>query len=177
MKNLLIVLMLLFPVLAFSQKIEKSEIDDFTGNKVVYTSWEKIKGGNAMTGRNNLMFMLRYENGTKYFHLKWITAEVASISDGAKLMFKLSDDSVVTLNSISYVLSGKGEGVTGLSWSGILGIHAIYKGDDISKFAGNAIASKVRIYTSDGYIDIDLKDKDAAKINKAYALLTSESEK
>ncbi|PXV61245.1 hypothetical protein CLV62_12578 [Dysgonomonas alginatilytica] len=173
MKNLFIVLFLLFPILAFSQKIEKNEVDDFTGNKVIYTSWEKIKGGNVLTGRDNLMFMLRYENGTTYLHLKWITVEITSISNDAKLMFKFNDDSVATLNSISHVLSGKGEGVTGLSWSAIMGIHAMYKGDDIIKFSGDAVATKVRVYSTDGYVDIDIKDKDGAKINKAYSLLTA----
>lgn len=177
MRNFLITLFVLFPIFAFGQKIDKSEVDDFTGNKVIYTSWEKIKGGNGLTGKNNLMFMLRYENGKQYFHLKWVTAEVTSISDGAKLMFKFNDDSVATLNTTSFVISSKGDGVTGLSMSAIEGIHAIYVGDDISKFGGTAIATKVRIYTSSGYVDIDLKDKDAAKINKAYELLNFEIKK
>lgn len=33
-------------------------------------------------------------------------------------------------------------------------------------FSGDACATKLRINTADGYVDIDLKEKDTAKINK-----------
>lgn len=177
MKKILLIVFAITPLLAFSQKIDKCEIDDFTGKKTVYTSWTKIKMGNAMSGRNNLMFRLSSVDDKIRFHIKWITVDVTSIREDAELMFKLNDDEVLTLNAASYAIAGKGEGVTGLSWSAIVGISATYKGADISKFGDDTYVSKLRIYTSDGYEDIDIKEKDAKKINKAYAIMIEASNK
>lgn len=171
MKKLLLVLLVLLPIVLNAQKIEKNEIDDFTGAKTVYTNWEKFKTGNGITGRNNLMFRFTSIDGVEAFHLKWVTTEMLSIREGAKLMFKMSDDSVITLLSRTYSIAAKGDGVTGLSMSGILGINCIYSGGDIKLFAGDNFLTKLRIYTNDGYEDIDIKEKDALKINKAYNLM------
>lgn len=40
MKKITLLLIALLPILCFAQKIE-SKIDDFTGEKVITTSWEK----------------------------------------------------------------------------------------------------------------------------------------
>ena len=100
-----------------------------------------------------------------------------SIREGAKLMFKMSDNSVITLNSLSHAIAAKGDGVTGLSMSGILGISCIYNGSDIDAFAKDTYLTKLRIYTTDGYVDIDIKEKDAQKINRAYKLMKEASVK
>jgi len=161
----------------FGQKIEKSQIDNFTGEKVVYTSWERIKMGKGATGENNLLFMFRHENNTNYLHLKWITAEILSVLDDARIMFKFNDNSIITLNSIYSVVASRGGGVNGLSWSNAIGLEAIYKGSEIGGFAKQLVVTQMRIYTTKGYVDIDLNDKDAQKINRAFQLLLSEVKK
>jgi hypothetical protein len=184
MKKLILLTALLFPFLMSSaQKIEKSIIDDFTGNKVIYTSWEKIKSNN-ITGRNQLLARFRYENNLQYFELKWITGESLgnqsgrfSVADDAKLLLKLSNGEVVTLKSIEYSIAQKGLGTTGLSFSALYGMHLKYIGDDISKLSGKEYVTKVRIYTTDGYVDIELKEKDSKKINELYAIFITEIEK
>ena len=171
MRRLLFVLLVFFPILMCAQKIDKNEIDEFTGVKTIYTNWEKFKTGNGLTGKDNLMFRFTSLNGVETFHLKWVTCEMLSIREGAKLMFKMSDNSIITLTSISYAIAAKGDGVTGLSMSGILGISCIYDGNDIEAFAKDSYLTKLRIYTTDGYVDIDIKEKDAQKINRAYKLM------
>ena len=171
MRRLLFVLLVFFPVLMCAQKIDKNEIDEFTGVKTIYTNWEKFKTGNGLTGKDNLMFRFTSLDGLETFHLKWVTCEMLSIKEGAKLMFKMSDNSIITLTSISYAIAAKGDGVTGLSMSGILGISCIYGGSDIEAFAKDNYLTKLRIYTTDGYVDIDIKEKDAQKINRAYKLM------
>lgn len=177
MKKILLLLLLTIPLLSFSQKIEKNEIDEFTGKKTVYTNWGKFKTGNGLTGQNNLMFRFTSLDGVEAFHLKWVTASMLSISEGAKLMFKMSDDSVITLESLNYAIASKGDGVTGLSMSAILGVSCIYYGADIKMFSGDSYLTKLRIYTTNGYVDIDIKEKDALKINKAYKMMLEAASK
>ena len=47
MKKVLFLIIMMFSFLASvnSQEIVKNEIDDFTGNRVIETSWEKLAWG------------------------------------------------------------------------------------------------------------------------------------
>jgi len=170
MKKFLFLVVLIFPSLVFAQKIKESKIDDFTGEKVIYTSWETIKKTSAT---DNLMFMFRHENKTIYLHLKWVTNAKTSIEESRDIMFKLNDDKVVKLSCLKDVKSSEGGGATGFWLSGLEGIDPIYIGD-FSAFNSESFAEKVRISTDKGYKDIDLKVKDTEKINKAYKLLLKE---
>ena len=58
MKKITLLLIALLPILCFAQKIE-SKIDDFTGEKVITTSWEKIYSG-GMTGNNQTRISLGF---------------------------------------------------------------------------------------------------------------------
>ena len=50
MKKILLLILATMPLFCFAQKVD-TKIDDFTGEKVVTTSWEKIYSGGA-TGKN-----------------------------------------------------------------------------------------------------------------------------
>ena len=172
-KNLLIVFMFSIALVGFGQRITKNVTDDFTGGKVIYTSWETLSLGNIITGTNHLFFRFRYENNMVYFHLKWITGDVTSIDKGAKLIFKFNNDSLSTLYSLAYTLSGSTRigGIINRSIPDNQIIDGIYIGDDMRKFMTNDYPVKMRIYTTSGYVDMKLDKSDAEKIKKAYLLL------
>ena len=171
MKKIIIAFLMLLPLMAYSQKIEKNEVDEFTKKKVISTNWEKLKNGNSLTGENYLYFKVTSINEALAFHLKWITNEMLSITEGSELMFKLSNDSIISLSALDSKIAGKGEGSPGFLMSGILGINNIYTGSDILSLAGDAITTKLRIYTTGGYVDLEIKESDAKKINKAFKLI------
>ena len=158
-------------LVSFGQSITKNITDDFTGGKVIYTSWETLNTGNIINGTNHLFFRFRYENNMVYFHLKWITNDVTSIDKGAKLIFKFNNDSLSTLYSLAYTLSERGGGAVNMSMSALQGIDGIYIGNDMRKFMTNDYPVKMRIYTTSGYVDMKLDKSNAEKIKKAYLLL------
>jgi hypothetical protein len=153
----------------FSQKISKNIVDDFTGGKVIYTSWETLNMGNF--GTNHLFFRFRYENNMVYFHLKWITDGVTSVNKDANIIFKFNNDSICTLHSLSYTLAERGGGAVGISMSAMMGLDLIYVGNEMNLFLTDHYVSKIRIYTTDGYVDMNIKEGNAMKINTAYKLL------
>lgn len=172
MKRILsLALLSLFITVASAQKIESSIIDDFTGGKVIYTSWEKIR---ATSGKNNIYVRFRYENKTQFLHFKWITNEKTAIDEDAKIIFKLSNDNTVALNSLYSSRSKDGDGAIGFWMSGLEGIENTYVGN-FSDFAQNEFfGTKIRIYARKGYTDLDLKEKEAKKLNEIYMLLLKE---
>ena len=177
MKKIVLLFLALLPVFVYAQKIDKSIIDDFTGSKVIYTSWETLNTGNFMDANNHMFFRFRYENNTIYFHLKWITRDILSVDKGAKIIFKFNNDSLCTLHSLSYTISERGGGSIGLSMSALWGLDLIYVGDEMNSFLMDHFVTKFRIYTNSGYVDIDIKEGNAVKINKAYSLLEDEIKK
>jgi hypothetical protein len=80
---------------------------------------------------------------------------VYSVQKNSNLMFKMNNDSIISLEAIEYSISEKGGGAIGLSGSAAWGIHIKYLIDksDIEKYKSGF--SKIRIYTTDGYIEED----------------------
>lgn len=162
MKKLLVTILLFFPIFCFSQKVDV-KIDDFTGEKVVVTEWEKIyKGG--MTGKNQTRARFRHENDKDYIELRVFCDAVVSCKKDAKILFK-TENGIIETRNIEYTLSEPG------AWfqSGInkkLGIYLICTGD-LDKF-GNATIQKIRITYSDGYEDLELKGKDSKTLKELF---------
>jgi len=154
-----------FATICYSQGISKSQTDDFTGKKVVYTTWDQLNSS-GLSCKNVLLFRFRLENENQYFHLNWVSDKIVSVSEGESVMFKLKDGTLVKFNNTSSVIASKGGGSTNVTCKDSYGVSLVLKTDDLSVFANesNPIV-KVRIYTTDGYVDIDIKDKNATKLS------------
>jgi len=161
----------------FSQKIESSKVDDFTGKKVIYTSKEKITS-ESMTNFKQTMFQFRYENETMFLHLFWQCREIMSVTDGSNIIFKMTDDSNITLKSIGNVIAEKGVASTkSVQIAGLWGLALKYTGEDLNRFSEDIYVKKFRIYTTKGYVDFDVKEKDAQKLKELFSILIEEIKK
>lgn len=165
-------LLCLFPFIISAQSIEDSKIDEFTGNPVIITSWTSL-GTKAIIPTKNtpsLEFMLRYENGKMFFHLKWNNG-INTITKDSELQFMM-DNSIIHLRATED-FNAKVSVYTSLDKTYSLStMHAVYLGD-LSALASNVV-NKMRLSTIYGSIVLELNTKNANKISKAYNLIMNE---
>ena len=163
MKKILFILMLLSSLLLHAQKIEKDIIDEFTKQRTIYTSWVKVDKGSMkfrfISIDNSVCLEYRYQSN-----------HVIAIDKGAELLFLESyNNDVHKLTNIEYAIASIGGGATGFAGSNGLGIRTKYVGD-ISFFKNNL--KKMRIYTTDGYIDKEISADEAINLQKLYKIFT-----
>ena len=158
---------LLLLLTAFSMnavKITKNELDEFTGQRTVITSWEGIC-------KNYVHVRFRQQNNYQFLDFKFHSENAIVIPDQGKLMFKSTTDSISTFYSVSTYMGSKGGGSTGLIGSGVWGISATYTGP-LDWFSDN-LTKLIRIYATDVYYDRKVSDVDAKKLVQLYDLFSS----
>jgi hypothetical protein len=98
--------------------------------------------------------------------------KVFSIDKDMQIMFKLDNGDIVTLNNLKFTVTCNGCGATGFVGSQAEGIDVRYPitKEQVEKLKAGKIV-KVRVYTGDGYIDQDIKDKNAEKVTASLNLL------
>ena len=162
MKHLFSFFLLLFSIVTISAQKVNVITDDFTGEKVVTTDYLKIYQGGA-TGMNQTRIRFRHENKKDYIEYRIFTDDAtSSCKKGQKLLIK-TDDGVVETTNVSNVVALPG------AWSAKpinnkFGIYIICS-FSITEIQGKNI-QKIRINFSDGYIDLEIKDKDSAKLQQ-----------
>ena len=166
---ILTIMMLSFSV--FSQTLKVNEVDEFTGDSIKSTDWKWMIAGASST---NAFFQIRKVNSNYFFGLKIFTNfSVYSIREGDNLMFKLSSGEVVSLPNLELALPCIGCGAIGLGGSDALGVETYYllSEDQISRLKNNEVV-KVRVNTSEGYINANIKPNQYARIKKALTLVS-----
>lgn len=158
MKKILLALLLLTTFPLFSQKIEKDVIDEFTKQRTTITSWVKVDKGYM-----SLRFIA--VDNTMCLEYRYQSNGYIAIDKGAELLFIDSNGNVHKLTNGEYAIASIGGGATGFAGSKGLGIRANYFGD-VSFFAKNL--KKMRIYTTDGYMDRNISSKEGINLQKLY---------
>ena len=169
-KTTLIIIVILagMTLQSFGQKLEENKTDEFTKNSVKRTSWETLCSSSVA----NAHFRVSLINEYKTFDLKLMINKVFSIDKDQELMLKLANGDVVKLQNLKYTITCNGCGATGFVGSEAEGIQVDYPldKDQVEQLKANKVV-KVRIYTNDGYVEDDVKDKNAEKIIKSLQLL------
>lgn len=163
MKKILLLLIVFISTICSAQEIKKNEVDDFTGNKLIETSWERINY--SMKGYCTYL-NLSLLNDKQYLGVKVTTLSVCSVMEGNEILFKTKDGGVYKLKAIETVISAKGEGAISLQGAQAEGIHVRYAGD--LSFLGTNTIDKIRVYTRNKYLDIEITDKYKENIMKMY---------
>jgi hypothetical protein len=148
----IIFLLLLFPTLCPAQKIAENKIDDFTHLNVKRTTWEslvyKISGSIIVHTRISKI------DSSYYLDIKYMGTSACLMRDNDALMFKMENDSIVTLTNQKSTLSCLGCGAINIVGSGVQGLDLSIP---ISKqqltYLASMHAVKLRLYLSDGYIE------------------------
>lgn len=164
MRKLIILFTLLIPFLANAMKIEKNEVDEFTGNRTIITSWESLCS-------RSVHIRFRLQNNHQYLDMKFMYDGAIVIGEDDKLMFKSTTDNISKFLSVSTYHGTKGGGAVGLMGSGNWGISASYLGD-LSYFSDN-ITKLLRLYTTDGYLDKKVSESDGKKLVNLYNLFST----
>ena len=158
------------PTFCFAQKLKENKIDEFTNASVKRTSWETI----TYSGRFVAYARISKIDDTYYLNLRVMlpSSEVFSIDKGDELMIKTVTDSIVTLYNLEYGISCTGCGAKGLLGSGVQGMEVSYKiPSEIVSYLLNNKIKKLRIYTTDGYAEGDIKDKNTETFIKLLKLV------
>lgn len=145
-------LVVIIPIISFNSeaqkcKYEKNELDEFTKNYVVITKRRSLYQylSNVLTMKGVMI------NDNKYLRAEIGASGIFSVDKGDKLMFILGDGSVLELKSVEYVIADH-------KTHGFYGAVADYYIDpEKFQLLSNYKITKVRIYTTDGYIEKKIK--------------------
>lgn len=168
-KKLLLLAAWVLPLCATAQKLVENKVDDFTKAKVKRTTWEPIcreAGFYAYAKASSI-------NDQNILSIKFMgKGSVYSISEKDQIMIMLQNDSIISLNCMKYTLSCKGCGATGLVGSNAYGISADYAFTSEQRdFLINNKVKKIRVYTSVGYSEGEIKEKFAETFIKELELI------
>ena len=167
--TILIVIMLGTASETLGQTLEENQVDEFSNNSVKRTSWETLNMTMTFSG----YFRISRINDNNYFDLKlMLGGSVFSIDKDQQIMFKLDNGEFVKLSNLEYRITCTGCGAKGFSGSSAQGIKVSYPIDkeQFEQLRNNTVV-KIRIYTNDGYVEDDTKEKHAKKIPAALKLV------
>ena len=176
LKIILFGLIFLTPKLSIAQTIVENKIDEFTNHKIVRSSWETLNISWKYTG----YFRISQINETMYFDLKMGIAEgmskgkIFSIGENQEIMFKIESGEIIKLKNLRHEVTCIGCGAIGHAGSGGYGLSVsfVLPKENAEKLKNNKVV-KIRIYTTDGYVEDDTKEKHAEKIRIALKLFNS----
>lgn len=154
-----------------AQEIVKNEVDEFTGNRVIETSWEKLAWGLGVP--SGIYTRIRSINGNMLLDMKYMIGSACVIGKDNKLMIMDENGKVHDLIPTDIFYGTKGGGSIGLAGSAGIGVFAHYYGN--LDFLENNKITKMRIYTSTGYYDKEIKKKYQETLQKLYKLVIKES--
>lgn len=167
MKYLL--LLLLVPTMAHSQKIIENQVDDFTKNNVIRTSWDPF----TRSGRAISFSQFSKINSLYFLYIKInLKGGPFSVGEGDKLMLMAENDSILTLLNSKYQISCRGCGAIGIAYSAMDGVELSFhlSESDVQFLLTNKI-KKMRLYTTSGYIEEEVKAKFAETFNKQLSII------
>jgi hypothetical protein len=170
MKKIILILIIITSAnYSFGQDLTKNEVDEFTGKTVKETSWQILNKKSALYS----YVRFRKVDSTIYFVFKMMIGNtVYSVDKGEVLYLKFADEEIIKLSNTQYQLTTYGAGATGLAGSKMLGVEltCIISQEILSKMVEKTLA-KVRVYTSDGYVEAEVKEKQAENFMELAKLI------
>ena len=179
MKKTLLIAIILLPFTVSAQKLLKPEIDRITGDTTFSTSKEKLYlHGNYLTQQGEAVECLVMKTG-RSISLILIPQTLNeksffTVVQGQKAYLKLKDNSLVTLTARASRVSDADVNEAGgtVYSNGILKVPYALMSDDISKIKSSDLVF-LRIETSIGNFDCDIKPKFSGVIMKEIELVTT----
>lgn len=174
MKRIAITIVCLIASISYvdAQKILVDEFDPFDKVRRVQTSFIKIcdssPGEKMMARKKNKQVLIAIENigGVEYIRLKWLCDDLIFIPKGEIIKFLDADGEVYEMENLISKTAEKGEGVTGLYGSGILGVNLRLEGEP-GILKGKSLKA-IRIQYTHEYVTIEVDQKAEKKISKLY---------
>ena len=164
--------------IASSQNIIKNEVDEFLKVSILKTSYEKIN-----SGINMAMYIGFSQIGEQYFiNMKMGSSllgngtGIFSINKDDALMLRLSNGAVFELLSPKYITTCKGCGSSGFMGSLAHGILVNYPISEKNLFfLKSQRITKIRIYTSERYLEAKVSKSKSRKFSKGINLILAKT--
>lgn len=148
-----------------AQKIIKDEIDEFTGSRITETNYINFSDGFTCAlhkVNNTVVLRTTYNCGDKIY----------SMEKGADLMFKLENDSIITLKNLEDAVAEYWSLNLGKTFIEHFNLKTRYViPEEVYTLLKTYKIRTIRFYTTDGYITETVPDKRAKKILKLFHLL------
>lgn len=175
MKKIILPIILFVSVYSFGQSLAENKIDEFKKVHIKRTSWETL---HSFSKGFVVNYRIEKIDSIVAFNLKMMVGngftptKVFSISKDSEIIFKLDNEELVSLFSISHEITCTGCGAIGFVGSEAQGINIRYFLDksSIDKLIKNKVV-KIRIYTTDGYYEDNIKEKRAIEFIKSIELV------
>jgi hypothetical protein len=144
--------------LSGASKILEDKVDDMTGNSVIRTYWDNL----AMALDKTYYYQLSKINENHYLGIKVAVGTICSVNKDDKLIIKFEDNELLELFCMEYSMSCRGCAAVGISGTDVLGLELNFmlSNEIVDKLKSKRI-SKIRLYTSQGYIENLVKEKNA----------------
>jgi hypothetical protein len=159
MKKLLLALFVLLPIVSSAMRIEKDEIDEFTGMRTIITSWEALSD-------DEIHFRFRYQGNVDMLDMKFRSGTAIVITEDDLLLLKSTTNEINKFIPTRTFHGGVGDGAIDIWGSGLWGIFATYIGD-VNWFADNQVRL-IRIQSAEGYYDRKVSEVEAKKVSMLY---------
>lgn len=162
-------LLFLLPQIGISQELIENKTDEFTKSKILRTSWEPLTRTQTLYSFTQVAKI----NDNIYLRLKYTIPHIVfSIREDDHVMLKLANDSIIKLPYPKSQVSCRGCGVNGLSMSNHDGVDISFLIDpDLAKLLSQNLIVKIRVYTTKGYTEEDVKEKLANNLIKELKLI------
>lgn len=167
MKKITLVLFaIILSVSSYSQncKYKTNEVDDFTKNKILETK-EELLTISGMGFGFSTSYNLKKVNENRYLKLNVSSPNIFTIKAGDEIMFKSNNDKPISLKFSETVILEPQYNSSSRStiWYGFILIPI--SDENYIRLLQEPI-SKLRFYTSDGFIDDEIKDKRGKKFKE-----------
>lgn len=152
----------------------KIDVDEFTGDSMMISDWVKLNDPVWKSGKIAYLRFAKLAPENIVLQLKVVTSDVTSVNKGDEFLIKLANDEVLKFESLEYVITGHGDGATGLRASNALGMDIVFQTDieAVTEMSMHKVV-KARLKTSNGFIEIEPEKEKYKDELLSYAKLFS----
>lgn len=159
MRPIYLIALILTSTFVYSQdcKYKKNEVDEFTKHKILETKSELFTISGMGLGFSTNYSLLKV-NENRFLKLTITSPSIFTLEKGSDIMFKVEAENAITLTFPESIVANGSYNTTLKSthWNGYIIIPI--SEENYQRFLNEKI-SKLRVYTSNGYIDDDISEK------------------
>ncbi len=166
MRKSLSLITLFFSIICFGQncKYKTNEIDEFTKNKILETKIEVFTVSGMGLGFST-SYTLKKINEKRYLNFKITSPSIFTLREGDKIMFKTDSENTIDLIFPNTIIANNvyNSHLKTTTWLENILIPI----DELTyQRLSNEKVLKLRVYTTDGYIDDDINEKRSKKFKE-----------
>lgn len=170
MKNVLCATLFLIPFLSFAQRLEKSEVDRFTHQKIKETDWNKLIYG--LKYDCAIRVMARSADADVVLHFKIAGHKIMSVLEGDYVLLLLDDERSIILKIAGYDMSKLSRGYRDIGNMELLDFPVMpLSHEDITALQNHSVKA-IRIYLGGrDKLEYDVPDKHQLVISNCINLV------